>query len=256
VLEIPNTISDVLHDDPISQSNYLNKVALWKSSFDKNHNNNLSTILLIHPTRYYKLHAQQLLIQSLPQSSVITNLEEFGNFWKNRDSLEFTTQTLGDTLLILLSLKENEINEHVSFTINNGKDFSKIKVFDRDSTLINYTQSNWNTNDIIIHNTCQRPTYNNYTIDANPSINNVSINPNPSDKSGAWLHFELMEESEVTISIYDAKGSIVAEPYLSSKYNLGVHDISLPYQTLSKGVYALRVTIGTEIYKLKWVVIE
>lgn len=256
VLEIPNTISDVLHDDPINQTNYLSKVALWKSSFDKNHNNNLSTVLLIHPTRYYKLHAQQLLIQSLPQSSIITNLEEFGNFWKNRDSLEFTTHTQGDTLLIQLSLNINELDEHISFVINNGKGFSKIKVFDKNSALINYTQSNWNTNDVIIHNTCERPAYNSYIISATPSINKVSINPNPSDKSGAWLHFELMEESEVTISIYDAKGSIVAEPYISSKYNLGIHDLALPYQTLSKGVYALRVNIGTEVYKLKWVVIE
>ncbi|MBK6835751.1 MAG: T9SS type A sorting domain-containing protein [Bacteroidetes bacterium] len=70
------------------------------------------------------------------------------------------------------------------------------------------------------------------------------------------MHFELMEESEVTISIYDTKGSIVAEPFISAKYNLGIHDLALPYQTLSKGVYALRVTIGTEIYKLKWVLIE
>ncbi len=256
VLEIPNTISDVLHDDPISQSNYLSKVALWKSSFDKNHSNNLSTVLLIHPTRYYKLHAQQLLIQSLPQSSITTNLEEFGNFWKNRDSLEFTTQTTGDTLFIQLSLKANEINEHVSFVINNGQNFSKIKVVDKDSTLINYTQSNWNANDIIIHNSCERPTYNNYSIAATPSVNNVYVHPNPSDKSGAWLHFELMEESEVTISIYDTKGSIVAEPFISAKYNLGIHDLALPYQTLSKGVYALRVTIGTEVYKLKWILIE
>lgn len=256
VLEIPNTISDVLHDDPINQTNYLSKVALWKSSFDKNHNNNLSTVLLIHPTRYYKLHAQQLLIQSLPQSNIITNLEEFGNFWKNRDSLEFTTHTQGDTLLIQLSLNINEVDEHISFVINNGKDFSKIKLFNKDSALINYTQSNWNTNDVIIHNNCERPAYNSYTISATPSINNVSVNPNPSDKSGAWLHFELMEESEVTISIYDAKGSIVAEPYISSKYNLGIHDLALPYQTLSKGVYALRVNIGTEVYKLKWVVVE
>lgn len=256
VLEIPNTISDVLKDDPINQSNYLSKVDIWKSSFDKNHNNNLSTVLLIHPTRYYKLHAQQLLIQSLPQSSIITNLEEFGNFWKNRDSLEFTTHTQGDTLLIQLSLNINELDEHISFVINNGKGFSKIKVFDKNSALINYTQSNWNTNDVIIHNTCERPAYNSYTISATPSINNVSINPNPSDKSGAWLHFELMEESEVTISIYDAKGSIVAEPYISSKYNLGIHDLALPYQTLSKGVYALRVNIGTEVYKLKWVLVE
>ncbi|MCC6181149.1 MAG: T9SS type A sorting domain-containing protein [Bacteroidia bacterium] len=256
VLEIPNTISDVFRDDPISETNYFNKVQIWKSSFDKNHQNNLSTVLLIHPNRYFKLYAEQLLIQSLPENCFITNLEQYGDFWKNRDSTNIKTRILNDTLFINLSLKAENINEHLSFIVNNGRDFQKIFIYDKDSTLLNYVQSNWNTNDIIIHRNCYRPNYSTYTINETPSTNEVYIHPNPSEKNEAWLHFNLMEEAEVSMSIFDTKGSLVSEPYKQIEFNLGSYDLILPYQQLNKGIYLIKLQINSEVYHLKWILIE
>lgn len=252
VLEMPNTISDIFASDPMSEQNFNQKVSEWKTVFTKCYNNNTNCVLLIHPTRYYKLFAQQQLVSSLPQDAVISNLNEYGDYWTNRNEVEFTTTINVDTMIINLSKPKNQINSQLSFVVNNGRDFSKLKVYSSDLQLLNFTKSIWETNDVILHNACARPNYNFYNITEEPQINNVYIYPNPSDKEHAWLHFEIMEETFINAEIFDMRGALVNKLLNVQKFYIGTYDIGLPTTLLAEGAYTIRLKIGENPYKLKW----
>lgn len=252
VLEMPNTISDVFASDPMSEQNFNQKVSEWKNVFTKCYNNNANCVLLIHPTRYYKLFAQQQLVSSLPQDAVISNLNDYGNYWLNRNEVEFNTTINVDTMTIYLSKPKNQINSQLSFVVNNGRDFSKVKVYSSDSQLLNFSKSDWGTNDVILHNACARPNYNFYNITEEPQINNVYVYPNPSDKEHAWLHFEIMEETFITAEIFDMRGALANKLLNVQKFYIGTYDISLPTTLLAEGAYTIRLKIGENPYKLKW----
>lgn len=252
LLEIPNTISDVFTGDPMSEQNFNSKVSIWKTVFTKCHNNYTNSVLLVHPTRYFKLFAQQQFISFLPQDALITNLSEYGNFWLNRNSVEATASLNIDTLTIQLSKPKAEIGPMLSFVVNNGQDLSKIKVYSSDMQLLSFTKSNWETNDVILHNSCARPNYNVYSISETPELKNVYVYPNPSDKDHAWLHFELMEEALIEANIFDMRGALVNVIIPSKYFNIGAYDIPLPTSLLAEGAYTIRLKIGEEQYKLKW----
>lgn len=253
VLEMPNHISDVFMADPITEENFLSKVDSWKTNFTKAYNNNISSLLLIHPTRYYKLYAQQLLIQFLPQDAVISNITEYGNYWLNRYAVDFSSVVSGDTLDVYLNKKQTELNTMLSFVITNGKDYHTIKVYDSDLTKVNYVKSAWQGNDVILHNDCPRPDYNRYQVTQSPVTSNVYIYPNPSDKTNGKLHFEIMNELTVSVSIYDMKGKYVCIPFSDKKYNLGVYDVDLSSCQLAAGMYVVKARIGEETFYVKWI---
>lgn len=252
LLEIPNTISDIFSSDPMNEQNFNSKVNEWKTVFTKCHNNNTNTVLLIHPTRYYKLFAQQQFVSFLPQDAVITNLLDFGNYWLNRNDVDVTTNINVDTMTIYLSKPKKEINSMLSFVVNNGQDFSKLKVYSSDLQLLPFTKSNWETNDVILHNACARPNYNVYSITEEPELKNIYVYPNPSDKEHAWLHFEIMEESEIEADIFDMRGVLVDKLVNTQYFNIGMYDIILPSTLLAEGVYTIRLKISGNQYKLKW----
>ncbi|MDP2387771.1 MAG: T9SS type A sorting domain-containing protein [Bacteroidota bacterium] len=256
VLEIPNTISDVFGDSPVTEGNYLSKVEEWKNTFFKCYNNSTSSVLLIHPTRYYKLYAQQLLVHAIPQDVVITNLSDYGNYWLNRDAITFTTAVNADTLNIYLNKTLSELNEKVSFVAHNGKDFAKIRVVDSGLNEINFTQSVYETNDVILYNSCERPSYNQYSITEKPQISEVYIYPNPSFDNNAKLHFEIMEESEVSMEVSDLSGKIIFSSAEETTFNLGSYDLDLIGIPVYNGVFIVKIKIGQEKYYLKWVVGE
>lgn len=252
VLEMPNTISDVFASDPITENNFRQKVEAWKTAFTKAYNNNLSTVLLIHPNRYYKLYAEQLLIATLPQDAIISNLSEFGNYWLNRNDVDVTTSINVDTMTIYLSKPKNAINPFLSFVVNNGQDFSKIKVYSSDLQLLPFTKSAWETNSVILHNACNRPNYSVYNITEEAQINNVYVYPNPSDQNNAKLHFEIMEGAIIKADIYDMKGALVTK-LLDGDYYTGSYDIALPTSILADGFYTIRLKIAENQYKINWV---
>jgi peptidoglycan/xylan/chitin deacetylase (PgdA/CDA1 family) len=254
VLEIPNTISDVFAEDPITEGNFPEKVARWETAFQKAYNNNTSTVLLIHPTRYYKLYAEQLLLQWLPQDAVVSNISEYGNYWRNRDEIGINPTSNGDTLIVQLSQLQENVDPLFSMVVQNGKDFAKIKVLDANGAEMDLEKTAWETNNIIIHSPCKRPTYTNYSITEQPQNGNVRVSPNPSTGSNAYLHLELMEESQVDISVFNMAGQAIYHQLEKEKYNLGVYDIPLSGLAAVRGLYIIRVIVGQDTYYLKWVV--
>lgn len=253
VLEIPNHISDVFMADPITEDNFLQKVDSWKTNFSKAYQNNLSSVLLIHPTRYYKLYAQQLLIQYLPSDAIISNITEYGNYWLNRYEVDYSSSVNVDTINILLNKKTVELNPFLSFVISGGQNFKTIRVLDSDLKPVNFIASKWQGKDIILHNNCPRPDYNRYQVTENPQNGNVYIYPNPSDKNNGKLHFEIMEETTVSISVYDMKGKIVCIPFTDKKHNLGPYNFDMTGCGLAANLYVVKVKIGEDTYYLKWI---
>ena len=253
VLEIPNTISDVFTGDPMSENNFYQKADIWKNVFTKYYNNHTNCVLLVHPTRYYKLYTQQLLVQSLPTDACITNLSDYGNYWLNRNETEVTTSIVGDTLYVNLSKNKQDLHSFVSFVVNNGRDFSKIEVQSLDAKKINFTKSNWENNSLLLHNDCERPNYNLYSITEKPEADNIYVFPNPSDETNAWLHIEVMEESCVDANIYDMRGILVYKLLSSEPLLTGVHNIHLPCEILPEGAYGISVKIDGDTRKLKWI---
>jgi len=253
LLEMPNTISDVFSGDPMTEQNFPQKVSEWKNVFTKCYNNNTNCVLLIHPTRYFKLFAQQQLVSSLPQDAVISNLYDYGNYWLNRNDVEFNTSIVSDTMIINLSKPKNQINSQLSFVINNGQDFSKVKVYTSDFQLMKYTKKTGGKKYVILHNASSLQNYNFYNITEKPQINNVYVYPNPSDKEHAWLHFEIMEETFITAEVFDTRGALVYKLINTEKFYIGTYDISLPTILLAEGTYLIRLRIGENKYKLKWV---
>lgn len=102
ILEIPMTISDVFNSDPINSGNYMQKVEIWKNVTREYEANNSPVVLLIHPDRMYKFLAFQSYLDSLSSDIAIVNFEDYGDFWRKRDSLDFHTVKTGDSLLVYL----------------------------------------------------------------------------------------------------------------------------------------------------------
>lgn len=124
ILEIPMTISDVFNVNPISSANYIQKVNLWKNICRKYDANHSPVLILIHPNRVYKLLAQQMLVDSLPAGMEIVNMEDFGDFWRKRDSLLYHTYIGGDTLFV--QMDNNKLGAEQSFVIDmNGLDTAR-----------------------------------------------------------------------------------------------------------------------------------
>src|SRR3989344_7978724 len=125
-----------------------------------------------------------------------------------------------NTVNIYLNKTSSELNEQVSFVAHNGKDFAKINVFDSGMNEVNFTQSTWETNDVVLYNACERPAYNQYSITEEPQINGVYIYPNPSFDNNAKLHFEIMEESKVSMEVSDLSGKIIFSSAEETTFNL------------------------------------
>lgn len=89
-LQIPLHFSDVFGDESMDESNYMRKVEVWKDIFKKNKGNYASSILLVHPNRYWKMISQKMLIDSMdPAECGLYNFEDYGDFWLGRDSFSY-----------------------------------------------------------------------------------------------------------------------------------------------------------------------
>lgn len=126
ILEIPMTISDVFHDDPISESNYPQKVAQWTDATQRYVANHSPVVLLIHPNRTYKLWAQQDYINQLDPDVLLYSFEGYGDFWKKRDVLAYDTEIVGNDMLV--TIDDTYLIDEQSFVIDyNGLDTVSFK---------------------------------------------------------------------------------------------------------------------------------
>lgn len=111
----------------MSITNYPQKVAVWTSVTRKNDANNAPTVLLIHPNRTWKVTAEEMYLDSLPETATVITMEEFGEFWQERDTLDFTSTLSNNTLGI--EFNTNTPDERLSFVVDNANQLDGVTFF-------------------------------------------------------------------------------------------------------------------------------
>jgi hypothetical protein len=244
VWEIPMTLSDVFMADRITSTNYPDKVNTWCKVIEKNTRNYAPTIILIHPTRYYKLFAEASMLNRLPDGVGVFDLETYGDYWLNRDALNFSTKLSNDTVTIVIPHASYlTLNSGISFVVDNGQSLSLIKAEDEYHNPIPVFQTNWDNNGVLVH-------FGYYTPVSVPEINSderdlyVNTFPNPfSDNS--TIEVWLKQASHVNIAVYNTLGQLVRT--IPSEYmSKGIHRIIFNADGLPTGTYFCRITTDSK----------
>lgn len=241
VWEFPMTISDVFFSDGITPSNYPQKVATWLDVLNRNMANNAPNILLIHPTRVYKLTAMQDFLNALPSGVCIMSLETFADYWKARNAVSFTSKISNDSLTITVPSVQLPIHPAVSFVIDKGQQLTSIKAQDELGNPITVIKSNFNTNDIILH-------FENYPalgIDDQSTKNEkpvfITVSPNPTS-GNCVFDFRLERTSSIKLELLDILGNVV-KLVANKNFNEGWQQIELNTTEFKPGIYFYRLSV-------------
>lgn len=90
VLQMPLHFSDVFSKDKMTEDNWMEKPAVWRDVFNKLKGNHLSSIILIHPNREWKMEALKMLVEMMePGRTRMYNFYDYGDFWTGRDCFDF-----------------------------------------------------------------------------------------------------------------------------------------------------------------------
>lgn len=252
IYELPVSISDVYHDDPMSEDNYLEKVDFWLGTISKIDANNASTVLLIHPNRSYKLLGQELFLASLPNSIAIQEMGAFGDYWRARETFNFTSQLADNRLIIIIPSQNLTINENISLIVAKGQYLDEIILKDETASLINFTSENWEEEDIVIYemglvlgdSDATKP----FDTD-NPS--NINFYPNPVG-ANLYIEMDLLKNSTISIELLDIYGkTIKKEESINKPSGHQVIKINFIELHLSRGLYFCKIKIddNSEIIK-------
>ncbi len=253
VWEYQMTISDVFSSNPITNINYPQKVAIWLDVINRNMANNAPNVLLIHPTRQYKLTAQQDLLSNLPSGVLVTNLELFADYWQKRNLVSFTSTLTNDSLTIIIPSSLLPLDSMISLVVDSGQFLSSIKVIDDLNNPIQIIKSNFNTSDIILH-------IDNFT-EIGTSIHETSYTknsfyvnafPNPSN-TNCTIVFRLDNVSKINVELFDMLGNCL--PILNNEIlNIGWQNINFNTSNLSDGIYIYKVSVDSKSVTKKLIV--
>lgn len=244
VWEFPMTISDVFFADGITPSNYPQKVAIWLDVLNRNMANNAPNVLLIHPTRVYKLTAMQDFLNALPTGVCIMSLETFADYWKARDVVSFTSKISNDSLTITVPAVQLPLEPTISFVVDKGQQLAHIKAQDEFGNTITIIKSNFNTNDIILH-------FENYpALGINEHYNKndvpvfITVSPNPTS-GNCVFDFRLEQTSNTKLEILDMLGNTLSI-LVNKELNEGWQQIEFNATGFKPGIYFYRVTVNSK----------
>ncbi len=252
VWEFPMTISDVFFSDGITPSNYPQKVATWLDVLNRNMANNAPNVLLIHPTRVYKLTAMQDFLNGLPGGVCIMSLEAFADYWKARDAVSFTSKISNDSLTITVPAAQLPLHPAISFVVDKGQQLVNIKAQDEFGNAITVIKSNFNTNDIILH-------FENYPALGIADLNTekdkdvfIRCAPNPANDNCVF-DFRLLKASKIKLELLDMFGSTLAT-MIDKNMDEGWQHASLNTSGFANGVYLYRLTIDSKAFTKKLII--
>lgn len=253
IWEIPLTISDVFSSNPITSANYPQKVAIWADVVQRTQDNYAPCILLIHPNRMYKLTAEADLINQLPANTFLCDLETYGDYWRARDSVRFTTQLLTDTLLITVPAALLPLNPMLSFIVDNGQSLSLIEAQDDQGNPLAVIQAPFNSNDIILYFTT--PPILSSTAAPEPNAPfSAACFPNPSGDHIS-ISFTCTQDEQMMIGLTDLSGKQVGL-WGPGHFGPGRHVIHPDISRFPAGVYFYTVSNGKQSETKKLVIIR
>lgn len=254
VWEVPMTISDVFSSDPITFSNYPAKQAIWLDVVNRNRANNSPVVLLVHPTRIYKLWAEQDLINQLPPETFTSDLETFADYWRGRDSIQFSSQLSNDTLTITIPSFQLPLNNMLSFIVDDGQALSYIKAQDENGIPISVVQSNWDDNGLILHfgyytplGTAWNEAPQQYGLVANCFPNPFTI----STTVEIWFK----EDAQLTIDLYSVMGQLVQHTQ-TEKLQAGIYRHTIESNQLPAGTYYCKINSGNKTIVKKVILLQ
>ncbi len=138
VLQMPLHFSDVLNDDPMNETNWHEKPAIWHRIMSKLAGNFSPSMLLIHPNREWKMQAQKMLVDMMDRERVgLYNFEDYGDFWLARRALQYEFAYVEEKGKVIIRGKREDFarNPHLSFMIEtaNGQRPSEVVLMDENS---------------------------------------------------------------------------------------------------------------------------
>jgi len=237
VYEIPVTISDVFHANPISNTNYLNKAATWLDVTLKNRANGAPSVLLIHPNRQYKLVGMAHYLENLPADVYIEEMGRFGDYWRARETLDFKSDVFNNEMTIFIPGVVN-LEDNISFVVDDGQSLDAVYVKDEQNTNLGFSTKNWGDNDLLVF-------YEDITSPTVTDVENViqkeqlkmNVFPSPA-KSRLNIEFELPKSDWVKISLFDVDGKQV-RTVMDGNLEAGMHRWIEDVKKAVPGVYFL-----------------
>ncbi len=246
VYELPVTISDVFHNDPIGPTNYLEKSDIWFEVTRKNIGNGAPTVLLIHPNRNYKLAGMKHYLDRLPNGVKMMEMSRFGDYWKAREAFDFDAELAEEELTIIIPATEN-LADNISFIVKDGQDLSTIFTKDEKGNPLAFEQKDWGDNDVIL---AYQPLLTN-TAEEIVKGASLSVYPSPTQDQ-LHIEFDLVRTGMVQIELFDLHGNRVNE-LLNQRLNEGLQkrSINLATQNIAQGIYlvVLRMANGEMLRK-------
>jgi hypothetical protein len=244
VWEIPLTISDIFHDEPISIENYHEKIEVWLNVVAKNKANNAPSVLLIHPTRVFKLQAEQEFINQLPDDMLVCDFETYADFWKIRNGIEFKTMLSNDSLTVIIPHTLLPLDSALSFIVDNGQELAAIKAQDDLGNAISVIQSDWDDNGVILHFGYYTPLSVNPDTELNNSVFNCYPNPFSNELT---IEVNVSVQSRVNLSVHDIMGHTVKSFDPEMLYP-GTERYKWTPANLASGIYICRLAIDDHTF--------
>ncbi len=110
VLQMPLHFSDVFSKDKMDENNWQEKPAVWFDIFNKLKDNHMSSIILIHPNREWKMEAEKMLVEMMDLTkSGLYNFEDYGDFWIGRANYDFDYVYKPDSETVLIRASADDI---------------------------------------------------------------------------------------------------------------------------------------------------
>ena len=233
VYEMPVTISDVFHANPISIFNYFDKANTWLDITRKNHANGAPTVLLIHPNRNYKLEGMSYYLDELPNDVNIMEFEKFGDYWRAREDFVFNSELDGNEITITIP-DSVDLSNDISFIVADGQSLSEISIVNELGTTLNFSHEPWEGNDVIVY-------FGDFVNSANfvkkEDQSLLKVFPNPVKKN-LNIEFEVSQAGHFQIDLLDMNGKKVANLFNDVLHD-GKHNLQKTFSAdgFSKGIY-------------------
>ena len=241
VIEIPIVISDVFNtsDGPINKNNHLEKADIWLETTRRYAKNNACINLLIHPNRGYKLESLNYLIDHMSPSIKVISFQEFGEFWRDRNNLDYNSSLSDDTLHVNFL---NSLSPKQSFVIDDTG-ASTVIFTNYLGEKVDFFKEHFNGNQNLYYQSAMvKPTNN---TNSNP---NCYLYPNPF-KENLTVNFG-KELDDVTITVYSITGQKLVVKHFIKTNQIELNDNDM---NLESGVYILSIQSKELITALKFI---
>lgn len=150
IYEIPLTISDVFHDDPITSENYPQKVNVWLDVIRRNLANFAPTVLLVHPNSATKLAAEHSLFEQLDKRVICLDMDGFGDFWRTRDQFTFRSSLQNGRLVITVPDSAEAFCSEQGIVIERGADLAGVQVLRQNGEPMPFSLAPWDDGALLV----------------------------------------------------------------------------------------------------------